>query len=193
MTSEILTLDLATSTGWAQGEPGGKVVSGFIILGTAGATEAERYAALFRFLWTHLSAFKPREIVYEASLPPGAKQGFTTRDTAAYLFGLAGVVECAAYMRGVYSIRKANVQDVRGFFIGKRGFIYRGKPIVGRRNSPSAEAKFCTVERCRELGYSPANHDEADAIALHAFVSSIRAPATAATHTPLFEHPGAAA
>lgn len=190
---DILTLDLASSTGFAEGPPGEKPRSGSFKLADAGASHGERYAALFRWLWTRCSAFPPREIVFEAPMPPSFARGQSNIDTASLLMGLPAVVETVAQLKGIYSVRKANVQDVRQFFIGGRGFIHRGKPITGRRNLKSAEAKWCVMERCRELGHEPTTTDEGDALALHYYVSSIRAPASAAEHTPLFEHPGAAA
>lgn len=183
---DILALDLASTVGWAEGPPGELPRSGIIKLGSAEATAGERYWAMFRWLWERLGAFKPAEIVYEAPLPPAFARGSTNVDTTAFLFGVPAVVETVAQARGVYRVTKANVQDVRGHFIGGRGFLYRGKPIVGRRNLASAEAKHCTMERCRELGITPATHDEADAIALHSYISAIRAPATASRETPLF-------
>jgi len=158
-----------------------------IRLGDRDATTGERYAAMFRWLWERLGAFKPAEIVYETPMVPSFARGATNIDTSSFLMGLPAVVETVAQLRGVYRVSKANVQDVRGFFIGGRGFIRGGKPITGRRNLPGKEAKWCVMERCRELGHEPAGTDEADALALFFYASSIRAPASAAATTPLFE------
>lgn len=177
----ILALDLATVTGWAEGVPGAPTgTSGSFRLAPPGASAGERYDALFAWLWTRLSAFRPALIIYEAPAVPMHMRGATNIDTTAFLMGLPAIVEQVAHRKGVYRVRKANVQDVRAHFIGGRGFIYRGRPITGRRNLKSHEAKHCVIERCRELGLEPADDNEADAIALWNYAAAMADPARAA-------------
>lgn len=184
----ILCLDLATVVGWAEGPAGALPRSGILKLADGGAdSHAERYAALFRFLWDRLGAFKPSAIYYEAPLPPVHMRGHSNMDTASFLMGLPAIVKLVAQLRGVWKVEGCNVQDVRGFFIGKREFVFNGKSIVGRRNLDSKAAKFCTMERARQIGAEPRTHDEADAIALHSYVSAMLRPETGTVSTPLFE------
>lgn len=187
----ILALDLASVTGWAEGAPGGPITSGSLRLGDAGAGQGERFTALFRWLWTRLSAFPPAAIWFEAPLPPSHMRGHTNVDTSTFLMGLPAVVQTVAQLKGVYRVEKAHVQDVRQHFIAGHGFLYRGKPLTGRRNLPSKEAKFCVTERCRQLGREPHDDNEADAVALLSYALALARPSLGTESTPLFE--GAAA
>ncbi len=183
----ILCLDLATMVGWAEGPIGELPRSGVVRLADSGdGSHAERYAALFRFLWDRLGAFRPAAIYYEAPLPPTHMRGQSNLDTASFLMGLPAIVKLVAQLRGVWTVQGCNVQDVRHHFIGGRQFLFKGNAIVGRRNLESKAAKFCTVERAKELGATPATHDEADAIALHSYASALLRPETGTASTLLF-------
>ncbi|MCX5516206.1 hypothetical protein C3941_19650 [Kaistia algarum] len=183
----ILCLDLATVVGVAEGPVGELPRSTVWRLAEApGTSHGERYAVLFRHLWERTEAFKPAAIYYEAPLPPTHMRGQSNIDTASFLMGLPAIVKLVGQLRGIWRVEPCNVQDVRGHFIGGRQFLFQGKPVVGRRNLDSKAAKFCTVARARELGASPATHDEADAIALHSYASALIRPETGTASTPLF-------
>jgi Holliday junction resolvasome RuvABC endonuclease subunit len=160
MRGEILTLDLASQTGWCRGEFGGKLIYGSQKLAPEGATNAEKCAGMIKWLNTQLTSFKPRLIVMEAPMAPSQMAGKTTISTARIALGLPFVVEGVAYLLGCYEVREANVQDVRQVFIG-------------RRTVPNGGAKDAVVARCRELGHEPPDDNAADAIAIHYFAASI--------------------
>lgn len=172
MTGEILALDLASTVGWARGAPGGKVVSGSVRLAPAGASTAEKSAAMIRWLTPQLK-IRPRLLVIEAPMAPSQMAGKTNAKTARVLLGLPFVVEGVAYLSGVHSIREANVQDVR-------------KHFIGRRTVPNGQAKSVVIAECRRRGYEPADDNEADALALWSYAAAIIAPETGVASTPLF-------
>lgn len=185
---KLLTLDLATNTGWCIGPPGGPFEYGSFRCGGSGVPAAERYNELFNFLWRFIDERgRPSEMVYEAPLPHGAREGSTTADISAMLIGFCAIAEMVAHRKGVGRLMKANVQDVRGYFIGKRTFMWQGKPEVGRRNSPTKLAKAFTMQRCEQIGHKVRDDDMADAIALHYWVSAIRFPNLSLPSGPLFD------
>lgn len=160
MKGEILALDLASVTGYCRGEIGGKLYYGSQKLGGEGATNAERSAAMIRWLTDQLRTFRPRLIIIEAPMAPSQMAGRTTVSVARTLLGLPFVVEGVAYLLGIYEVRESNVQDVR-------------KHFIGRRTVPNGGAKSMVVARCRELGFDPQDDNAADAIALWHFAASI--------------------
>lgn len=160
MAGEILALDLATQTGWARGEPGGKLFYGTQKLGGDGATNAEKSAAAIKWATDQIKVFRPRIIVIEAPMAPSQMAGQTTVSTARTLLGLPFVIEGVAYLLGIYEVREANVQDVRQHFIG-------------RRTVPGGGAKALVMQRCRELGFDPPDNNAGDAIALWHYAASI--------------------
>ena len=115
---------------------------------------------------------RPDVVIIEAMLPPNAKVGMTTAAVRDRLAGLHGIVR-GACEHGIYEIQEANVNDVRGHFIGTR--------MLQRDN-----AKATTLDRCRRLGWSAQNTDEADALALWHFACSLINPELTLQVSPLF-------
>lgn len=146
MTRSVFFLDIATKSGWCEGEPGSKPIFGSLVLGGEGAEHPAKNGALFKFLGGRFQAFRPRAFVYEAPLARNAS-------TAELLMGLAGTAQAAAYLCGVPIIRQSHVSSVRAFFLPKGS--PRGGPAV----------KQAVIAECRRRGYEPQNDDEADAIA----------------------------
>lgn len=156
MSKTVLFLDIATHTGWCEGEPGGKPIFGSFRCSKEG-DNADKFAGMFKWVAERCQAFKPRHLFFEAPLARNAT-------TAEALMGMAANAQSAARLCGVYSIKRAHVGSVRKFFLPP------GSPRSGDA------VKQATIQRCRELGYEPKNDDEADAIAGWEYACSIVAP-----------------
>lgn len=178
MSGDILSLDLASTTGWCRGAPGGKVVYGSIKLAPPGASHGEKGASLLRWLTPQLK-IRPALLVFEAPMAPSQMAGRTTVSTARVLLGLPFLTETVAYLSGLYGdrVREANVQDVRKHFIGQR--TVRG-----------GDPKAVVMRECRRLGFEPRDDNAADAIALWSYAAAIIAPEIGIASTPLFAEGG---
>jgi crossover junction endodeoxyribonuclease RuvC len=114
----VLALDLASVSGWAVGEPGGKPEHGAIRFASVGASHEAVFAGAFKWMINMVTEHQPSLIVWEAPLPTSFSRGKTTADVTSLLFGLPAIVGCVAYQLGIYDIRKADTRDVRLHFIG---------------------------------------------------------------------------
>lgn len=158
----ILFIDLATRSGWCEGEPGKKPTFGSLRYAPEGSSSGAVFGGCFKWVAERLQAFKPRHIVFEAALDPRHLGPKTTRDTAMRLIGLPAVVEAAAYLCGVWNVTEARADDVRLFIFGRR--------------LKKAEAKKMVVAKMRSLGYEVTDDDEADAIAGWLYACHLFAP-----------------
>ena len=160
----VLSLDIASSTGYALARPsdlaaGRKPISGSIRLGAPGASPAEKGWAFIRWLGEFCTVHRPRVLVYEAPLPTSRAQGNSTNSTAFMLMGLAFVAISVAYGFGIYTHHAVHASTVRKHFIGKG-------------NTPRKEAKAKTIAKCKQLGWEPKGDDEADALAILSYQCS---------------------
>lgn len=167
----VLALDLASVSGWAVGEPGGEPMHGSIRFASKGASHEAIFANAFRWTSSLLLEHAPKLIVWEAPLA-GFKGGKTTNDVTTVLFGLPAVVGAAAYLRGIFDIRKADTRDIRNHFIGC--------------NPKRAEAKPMVVRQCRAMGWDVEDDNEADALATWSYMCALLDPKLALRVTPLF-------
>jgi hypothetical protein len=159
MRGPILTLDIATNTGVALGEPGAGLPDlSTVRFGEAGASLEASFAQAIAWAEDRLLLWKPRLIVFEAPMAPSFVRGHTNANTIRKLMGLAAVIGGMAHRLGFYNIAEAEVSDIREHFLGKRKI---------RRS----EAKAQTLRRCREIGLKPKNDNEADAAALWFFTA----------------------
>lgn len=170
MNGGILFLDIATTTGWAEGLPGDRPVSGKLRLAPEGSKPAAIFGGMLAFLGARLSAFRYRMIVYEAPMDPRHMK--TNINTARVLLGLPAVVEAVAHQTGHHAIREANVHDVRKHLLG-------GRPAKG-------DAKREVIASLRGLGFDPADDNEADAIAGWLYAAAQVDPKAAPPTGPLF-------
>lgn len=168
----ILAFDFATVTGWACGEPGGQPQSGTMRFGTTNPTHGQIAAEAIAWLIGLLSDLKPTQIVFEQPLPPNFTGGHTTLNTAMITMGLPFLMQGIAYRLGCFNVVAVRVSDVRTFFIGG--------------NVKSAEAETLTQKRCQQLGFTPHDHNEADALALWCYQCARIKPELAHKLTPLF-------
>jgi hypothetical protein len=170
----ILTLDLASTVGVSEGAIGSVPRAWTWRLGSPGASQAHRFAELLKLMSDQLAVSKPDEIWIEAPLPPSALATMgSTADTALLLLGLPAIVHAVAYLRGVYRVQSAHVQDVR-------------KHFTGRRRHPKGDAKAAVMDRCRVLGWKCANDHEADALALWSYACAQSNPRLQAALDPMF-------
>ena len=179
MSKTILFLDIASNTGWCEGEPGGKATYGSFQLAPEGADTPAKGAGLFKFLATRMQAFKPRTFVYEAPRNPNQMIGRTNAKTIRTLIGLPFVAETAAYLCGVYDIQEAEASSIRSFMLPLAKGEKRGK-------LPAGELKKLIFRRVKDLGYDPKNTDEADAIAGWLYACNVAAPGVKPEQIPLF-------
>lgn len=144
----VLFHDLATSTGWAFGEPGGIPLFGSFLVARAGAGVGEFAAGYERRAYDQLTKFKPDCFCFEGAFV-GDKTSF---DTARKLLGLVVVAEKCAFDCAVPMVRELQHSSISKFFTGS-----------GRWKR--AEGKQIIMKVCRALGWTPADHDQADALA----------------------------
>jgi hypothetical protein len=165
-----LALDLASTTGWAYGNPGGRPLCGSHRITRPGASRAKIYHEFRVWLDLLCSAHRPKLIVYESPVVPMLMHGSTNIDTIRLLTGLAEHLEEWAYEK--FELREASVAQVRSHFIG--------------RNMKTKVAMPLIHQRCKDLGWPVNNDDEADAAALWDYQCSFLRPDLAHKTTPLF-------
>lgn len=169
----VLALDLATNTGWAEGEIGALPRFGSTRFAPAGSAPAAIFGGAIQWLGTRLQAFRPHVIAYEAPFAPSVMRGHTNANTARILLGLPAVMEGVSYRMGVHNLMEASVGDVRQHFIGTRRL-------------KSAEAKRAVIQRCRDLALDVQDDNQADAVALWFFITAVLDQRTSARSSPLF-------
>jgi len=167
---DVLGLDLATTTGWARGEVGGIPRCGSQTFGTTGASSNAVFGHALKFFSAMLGTEpKPDLIVVEQMLPPDAMRGATNKATRDRLAGLHGILRGVAFCRGLYEVHEVSVLAVRRHFLGFQN-----------------AKKHDVFDRCRKMGWSVSNTDEADAAALWHFSCSLLKPELAIETSPLF-------
>ena len=168
----IMALDLASTSGWAVGEPGGVPVHGSIRFASKGASHEAIFDKAHQWMLEKVCEYDPKVVVWEAPIPTSFNRGRTTVDTTSLLFGLPAIVGAAAYVCDVYDIRKADTRDVRMHFIGC--------------NPKRAKAKPMVMRQCRAMGWEVADDNEADALATWHYMCALIEPKLAIAPTPLF-------
>lgn len=171
-TGNVLALDLATTTGWAHGTPGGVPTFGSVRFSKPESTRAQAYRSFRDWLdatW-NIRDRQPDIIVYESPAVPSIMGGKTNINTVRFLIGLAEHLE--EWAHGKTELREASVGQVRAHFIG--------------RNEKSAIAKPKTIKECLARGWPVETSDEADALALWAYQVSWLRPDISVRSTPLF-------
>src|SRR4051794_23184226 len=152
----ILALDLATACGIAEGTPGGdpRASSKTFAVEAGGLFGAGERALMF--FSDRLTVDPPAAIFIERPGLHSIGKAGTSFQAIFRLFGLIFLAGVIARCRGIYDVRLIEVKDVRKHFLGGAG-------VAG------PDAKRLTQARCRELGWSFKNPDEADALALWDF------------------------
>jgi len=163
-TGHILALDLARVTGWACGRPGDVPSSGSVIFAKEGASMAAVLSGCRAWLREFLD-HKPtiRFVVFEAPLLPSFRKGKTTIGTTRQQMGLAAIVEEMLYSKSGYDVREARVADIRTHFLGSN-------------KHKREQAKRLTIAACRARGWTPADDNAADALALWDYQATLLGP-----------------
>lgn len=159
----FVTLDLSVkATGWASWSPGQeRPVSGTWELAPGLQWAARAYIRLQRNL-ADLHAIEPiTDILYEDSLPAERLQGQTNRETLKAAVGLTEHAESFGEAIGAKT-RYTNQSTWRRHFIGKM-----------KRGTRTPDLKAYAMQRCRELGFNPLNHNQAEALGILDFAISL--------------------
>lgn len=151
----ILTLDLATRTGWAYG-PGSQRLTkpqAFGAVDLNGASTPAKWANLLDWLGAQFQVMRPDLVVFEAPLPPAAQKH---ANTARFLWGLCAATEIICY-RWSIKCQEQDASTVRKRLIG------HGRP-----------SKEDIVSWCRARGLVIDDHNAADAVTLWYFAAALR-------------------
>ncbi len=155
----ILALDLATHTGWAVGPRGRRAAASGVLKLPAPVSWGAPMCALIDWAADTCTVFDVAEIWLEAAMPASRQ----VNDRSARLaFYLAGAMHTFGYRRDV-PIREAHAATVRARVVGN-----------GRAKKDDVAAW------CRAQGYAPADHNAADALALHGFAAGFGCARSAA-------------
>lgn len=171
----ILALDLATVFGWAVGTRGGGISSSGSVRLPSGHIE-DKVAAFMRWLSDFYRVTPCHHLICEAALPASHFKGKTRIETTQLLMTLPSVA--GGYFRlmrvPMDRIRRAEPNDVRRHFIGQT------------RAEDRNATKRAVISRCRQLGFDPADDNEADAIALFDYQRALLNARYSAASGPLF-------
>ena len=178
----ILALDPSKScTGFALLREGGeKPLVGHWVLGSEYTSDGQVFNKLLRCL-KDLRTVEPFEHIYfEEALNPGQLKGYTTISTIMLAAGLQSTIQLFAYAKKLRTCHAVNVSQWRAPFIGKiensaaKQKAKRLRDAGDKRASARDELKRLTKERCAQLGFTPANFDESDAIGILTHAISLR-------------------
>jgi hypothetical protein len=192
MTAGILALDVATTTGYAIGEPGGRPIYGHHRAGKPRDGGGEVLAQFDRWLDALLVQHRPAWVAFEAPYVPRiaprrvrtrtgqviavapAKGAPIDNNVIRRLYALCGLVELAAHRHGI-ACREAGSSEICRFFTGNGSW-------GGRAGKKAATQKACAV-----YGFPGVTEDEADALALWVYAEAVLFPRrTPRSAGPLF-------
>lgn len=151
------TLDLSKrSAGWALWAPGdAKPLSGVWQLGSEYTTDGQTFCKLHERLSDLNTIGAIDALFWEEPLDPRLLSGHTNIDSLRVLSGLAAHAESWGYAMGCRHKRSVNMVTWRREFLG---------PM--KRGTKSADLKEMAMERCRQFGFRPQKHDEAEALGI---------------------------
>lgn len=171
----LLTLDLATTYGFALGDiSGDATVSGSRRL--RGDEPEEKAADLIGWLLDLWDVSPWDQLTFEAPIESATMGGKTNQATARVLLSLPTVAGAISLRLGVRMdrIRRAKADDVRKHFIGTA------------RTGDRAQTKRAVIQRCNQLGWYPVDDNEADALALYDYQRALLNAKYSAASGPLF-------
>lgn len=159
---KVLALDVATVTGWAVGEIGGKPLSGALRFAEKGASH---YRVCFKAqVWLHqqIKLHRPDVVYMEGAINSASLGGKSNPSTFILLNGLQTVLGVTVEACLPVSAKTIAVSTVR-------------KRFLGRGNLRSEDAKPMVKARCIELGWvdEDATFDRCDALAVWAAACEI--------------------
>ncbi|KQX18397.1 MULTISPECIES: hypothetical protein [unclassified Sphingomonas] len=136
---------------WGPGDP--RCVSGAWILGSEFTSDGLVYCKLHENLSDLHALGRIEAIFWEEPLDARVLSGHTNIDSLRVLNGLAAHAASWGEAMGCRIVKAVNMTVWRRFFIGAMP-----------RATKSADLKLMSMQRCRQLGFKPATHDEAEAI-----------------------------
>lgn len=150
----VLSLDLASKTGWCYGPIGVQLIHRHPVWGVwqlPAPTIAGRQAVAYENeLLDAIDQYQPKLVVYEASLPAGAQ---SHARTAELLIGLGVITDMACYRHEI-EVRKEYPQTVRAKVMG---------PGNGRITSKQKNEGLI-VRWLQARGYEVEDHNAADSL-----------------------------
>jgi hypothetical protein len=152
----ILSLDLATATGWAVGEAGSAPKSGVFRIARPGTDIGPFLLAFDRWLAATIDLYKPTVIVFESPVLLDK----TSIGTLRKLYSLAGLTEMIGHALNVRHVREADTGTVTKWLTGHA----RYKPVDGMSGRDLKKA--AVMQAVQDLGFDPADDNEADALAI---------------------------
>lgn len=154
----ILAFDLASVTGVAVGQPGGKPIAWSVDLGKA-RSEDFRFSQALVLTHKLIEQHKPDLIAIEA--PVGGPK------TSHFLVGLVACVRGCAFNRRV-KIESFNIASIRKHFCGGHvtSAAYGHLDPKKRKGAARAAGKALVMQKCRLLGWDAEDDNAADACAL---------------------------
>src|SRR5262245_51731453 len=172
---DILSLDVATTTGWARGRLDAVPTSGSVRFGARANAAADDIFASALVWAQQIFAREPRPdmLIIEELLPPDINHGRTTRAVRDRLAGLHGIMRAAARHAGIAEITSVSVSAVRAHFISNS-------------RAPRVVAKGQTLRMCRLLGWPACDDNAADALAVWSYGCALVKPQSALRLVPLF-------
>lgn len=167
---KILAFDLATKTGIAFGEVGGKPKAGSVSLG---ATEDERYAKAISLCGNLIERYTPDLIAIEA--PVGGA------NASAFLIGIIACVRGEAKRKGTRTVLYFP-STVRKHFLGK---ALTARDFPSKNHAAAKKAiKGAVMARCHLLGWDVKDGDAGDAAALWDYACAMESRSHQMTSLP---------
>lgn len=151
-----LALDLATTSGWAFGQPGETPRFGTFTLPNTGDDLGRFGVTFLQWLTAKLRELEPKEVVFEAPILPRE----TNIQTLKKLYSISVVCEMACALQGVPCS-----EIPAGTW--RKSFLGQSYPSGGTRD----ELKRAVIAACRQMGWEPNSSDDADALGIW-FVAS---------------------
>ena len=170
----ILSLDLATRTGWALGTVYERYPrSGSVRFAPQGASMGTVFVNCKDWLWQVVKDTRNIDVVvFETPMTPSQMVGRSNINTVRLLIGLAAITE-EFFTRHKFDVREARVSEVRHHFI--------------KGNPKRVIAKTKTIAACKRLGWTPHDDNAADALALWHYQASVFEPKLTLQTSPLFQ------
>jgi len=173
----VLSLDIATTTGWAFGDAGEKPRHGTFTLQPTGEDLGRYGYAYVQWLTSTVRELRPKEIVYEAPVLPqprfnkekGKIEQLTNIMTLRKLYSLTTLTEMVALSEAV-PCEEISAGQWRKEFLGQH------YPRSGTRD----DLKRAAIAVCRMMKWEPNGSDDAEALGIWFVVTCTRNPKYAA-------------
>lgn len=165
----VLALDIASNTGAAWDAPGGRrpLCASWRAPYADPKDFGSRFLSFMRWLDEVVLVVKPRILAFEAPLVPHGANMKTSADTVRYLIGLASIAEMVASDHEIEVVEE-NLGTIKKYFTGS-----------------GHAKKHDMMARAKALNWAAANHNEADAAGLWAYVKAMDDPAWSFIVTPI--------